>query len=49
MTVLMCVMSAAFGFVVGMLAAGLMLEASERREDQREAERRANRRAGNVE
>lgn len=46
MTVLMCVMSGAFGFCVGMLTAGLMLEASERREDQREAARRANRGAG---
>lgn len=42
----MCVMSGAFGFVVGMLTAGLMLEASERREDMREAQRRANRGAG---
>ncbi len=43
MTILMCVMSGAFGFAVGMLAAGLLLEVSERREDEREARRRANR------
>lgn len=46
MTILIGLFSCAFGFVVGMLAAALLLEASERREDEREAQRRANRGSG---
>lgn len=43
MTVLMCVMSCAVGFVVGMFTAALLLEANDRRADEFEARRRANR------